>query len=202
MQMQQTNNSFSQFTFSMGQRNSLPQKKKKKRKKEHYVINLSFKLEAQETYSALYQGSIVGLCSRPLQDILQETDYSFLNEALFSTRNVAARKLKSLYFKCYLTKKLLLLNCGFWTFLNECFRQLNHSLSHNVCFILHQDHPITLILCYLKNRYLMSITPHTVECTLMSLNTHFNAAVFVRPLFIQSNSRNIYNKHNFKMRQF
>ena len=61
----------------------------------------------------------------------------FWMEALFSNRNVAARKLKSPYFKCYLTKILLLLNCGFWTFLNECFRQLNHSLSHNMCFILH-----------------------------------------------------------------
>ena len=48
----------------------------------------------------------------------------------------------------------------------------------------------------------MSVTAHALECTLMSLITHLNAAVFVKPLFLQSNSRNIYNKHNFKMKQF
>lgn len=51
-----------------------------------------------------------------------------LNRIFFNTRDPTARKLKGLYFKCYLTQILLLLNCGFWIFLDECFRQFNHSL--------------------------------------------------------------------------
>lgn len=76
------------------------------------------------------------------------------------------------------------LNCGFWTFLNECFRQFNYSLSHNMCFILHSDHPITLILSYLTKRYLLSITLHKLKSTLLPITTHLNSCTCSARLLI------------------